>query len=124
MPTTGIDNAAYETRGSAAAKASMFLWLLSGLIFNWYHSHLLSFSSLLIFVPGIFVAALIAMPVFWFDLYKERILLDQRARALAGRRRAFDWVLLVLFTPWWVISQIWPIGLAVLAAKLLNRMGM
>ncbi len=95
-----------------------------GLIYNTYHRHLISISSLLLVVPGIFVASLGALAVLWVDLQKDRVLLHQRARHLEGQRRASDWFVLVVATPWWLISQLWPVGLAILAARLLNRVGM
>ena len=95
-----------------------------GLIYNTYHRHLISISSLLLVVPGIFVASLGARPVLGVDLQKDRVLLHQRARHLEGQRRASDWFVLVVATPWWLISQLWPVGLAVLAARVLNGVGM
>ena len=88
-----------------------------GLIYNTYHRHLISISSLLLVVPGIFVASLGARPVLWVDLQKDRVLLHQRARHLEGQRRASDWFVLVVATPWWLISQLWPVGLAILAGE-------
>jgi hypothetical protein len=124
MPTMGLDDAEYRQRASAAGKASILLWLVSGLLYNTYYRHLISISSLLLVVPGIFVVSLAALPVLWVDLLKDRILLRQRARRLQGQRRAADWVVLAVATPWWFISQLWPVGLAVLAARLLNGVGM
>ena len=83
-----------------------------------------SISRLLLVVPGIIVVSLAALPVLWVDLLKDRILLRQRARRLQGQRRAADWVVLAAAGPWWFISQLWPVGLAVLAARLLNGVGM
>ena len=71
-----------------------------GLIYNTYHRHLISISSLLLVVPGIFVASLGARPVLWVELQKDRVLLHQRARHLEGQRRASDWFVLVVATPW------------------------
>ncbi len=88
-----------------------------------YFRHLISISRLLLVVPGIIVVSLAALPVLWVDLLKDRILLRQRARRLQGQRRA-DWVVLAVARPWWFISQLWPVGLAVLAARLLNGVGM
>jgi hypothetical protein len=85
---------------------------------------LISISRLLLVVPGIIVVSLAALPVLWVDLLKDRILLRQRARRLQGQRRAADWVVLAVARPWWFISQLWPAGLAVLAARLLNGVGM
>src|SRR6266446_9068602 len=86
MPTMGLDDAEYRQRASAAGKASILLWLVSGLLYNTYFRHLISISSLLLVVPGIFVASLVALPVLWVDLLKDRILLRQRARRLQGQR--------------------------------------
>ena len=58
-----------------------------GLIYNTYHRHLISISSLLLVVPGIFVASLGALPVLWVDLQKDRILLRERARYLESAAR-------------------------------------
>jgi len=124
MPTMGLDDAEYHQRASAAGKASIFLWLVAASSTNTYHRHLISISSLLLVVPGIFVASLGALAVLWVDLQKDRVLLHQRARHLEGQRRASDWFVLVVATPWWLISQLWPVGLAILAARLLNRVGM
>ena len=121
MPTMGLDDAVYRQRATAAAKAAVFLWLLGGFIYNAYYGHLISLSSLLLFVPGIFVVGLLALPVFLVDLYKERLLLRGRARHRTGQGRGSDWLVLILATPWWVISQVWPVGLAILAARWLNR---
>jgi len=97
----GLDDAIYRQRATAAAKAAVFLWLLGGFIYNAYHGHLISLSSALLFFPGIFVAGLLALPVFLVDLYKERLLLRGRARYRTGQSRASDWLILALVTPWW-----------------------
>ena len=90
MPTMGLGDAEYRQRASAAGKASILLWLVGGLTYNTYFRHLISISSLLLVVPGIFVVSLAALPVLWVDLLKDRILLRQRARRLQGQRRAAD----------------------------------
>src|SRR6266446_4605477 len=90
MPTMGLDDAEYHQRASAAGKASIFLWLVAASSTNTYHRHLISISSLLLVVPGIFVASLGALAVLWVDLQKDRVLLHQRARHLEGQRRASD----------------------------------
>jgi len=52
----GLDDAEYRSRASAEGKASILLWLVGGLT-STIRRHLISISSLLLVVPGTFVAS-------------------------------------------------------------------
>jgi len=93
MPTMGLDDAEYHQRASAAGKASIFLWLVGDLIYNTYHRHLISISSLLLVVPGIFVASLGALPVLWVDLGPGSASRASKISRVSGARQTglFSW---------------------------------
>lgn len=103
---------AFATDESANA---IILWLLAGSIYNFVAGHLLSISSLLLFVPGIFLASLAAIPGALLNAIKvqrlTRIKLGIRLRNVFER---FGW------TVWYVVYLVYVPILAILFARLIN----
>lgn len=105
----GLAPEEYNRLASSHSKADIFLWLAGGLIYNFFHGNLISLSSALVILPGIFIASFASIPTFWVNVKKMQILpKTNNIFVLAG------------FTIWYVIDLIFPILLSILFIKLIG----
>src|SRR5688572_29076118 len=63
---------AWDNVATRESKSKIMLWLLAGWIYNLVEGVLFSLSSLLLFVPRIFIASLAAIPVALINAFKIR----------------------------------------------------
>lgn len=63
----GLSPEEYDAAASQYSKNAIFLWCVSGLIYIWLSNnhHLLSLVTVLLFVPGIFIASFASIPFFF-----------------------------------------------------------
>lgn len=97
-----LDEAEYNQMASSHSKANIFLWLISGIIFNVYQSSLISLSTLLLVIPGIFIISFASIPTFWVEVKKHQI--------VPATKNIF---VLILFTIWYLIDLVYPILLSI-----------
>lgn len=112
--TMGLSQEEYNKQASAHSKANIILWLISGVIYNIYSDNLMSLSTLLLVIPGIFVASFASMPTFLVNIKKHQILKDQ---IVTNTKNV---LILSLFTIWYVIDLVFPIVLAILYISLVK----
>jgi|SRR3989338_6429034 len=98
----GLDEAKYNSMASSHSKANIFLWLISGIIYNIYQSNLISLSTLLLVIPGIFIISFASIPTFWVEVKKQQI--------VPATKNIF---VLIFFTIWYLIDLIYPILLSI-----------
>jgi hypothetical protein len=67
----------YDQQASAYCKGAIFIWCISGLIYAGTQWHVLWLPGILLFLPGIFIASLIATAFFIpFWLIMKKVLTD------------------------------------------------
>ncbi|MDD5358605.1 MAG: hypothetical protein PHX80_05640 [Candidatus Nanoarchaeia archaeon] len=98
----GLDKTKYNQMASNHSKANIFLWLISGVIYNIYRSNLVSFSTLLLVIPGIFIISFASIPTFWIEVKKHQIV-----------PKTNNVIVLTLFTVWYLIDLAYPVILSI-----------
>lgn len=98
----GLDRAEYDQLASRYSKANIFLWIIAGIIYNLFHSNLISISTFLLLLPGIFVISFASIPTFYMDLKKRQIVPQTN-----------NIFILILFSIWYLIDLVYPIVLAI-----------
>src|SRR5680860_652693 len=92
---SGVDKAKYSQMASSHSKANIFLWLISGIIYNIYQSNLVSLSTIFLIIPGIFIISFASIPTFWVEIKKHQI--------IPKTKNIF---VLTLFTIWYLIDLV------------------
>lgn len=105
----------WDTFATREAKSAIALWLLAGGINNIVAGQLLSLSSVLLFIPGIFLASFAAIPGALMNAMKIRRVTEMKQ----GIRRR-DVLELVGWTVWSVVGLVYVPILAILFARLIN----
>jgi len=98
----GIDKAKYNQMASSHSKANIFLWLISGIVYNIYQSNLVSLSTIFLIIPGIFIISYASIPTFWVEVKKHQI--------VPNTNNVF---VLILFTIWYLIDLVYPVILSI-----------
>jgi len=114
MNVLGMTDAQWDVLATREIKSAATLWLVGGLVYQWWQGHLFTWASIVLSLGVIIAAPLIAMPLATLDAVKVRQLTQMVAR---GDRR---WWPLVLWTPWVIIKLACPILLAIGALKLMG----
>jgi hypothetical protein len=105
----GMTQEEYNKESSAHIKANILMWLIGGIIFSIYSNKLISFPTLLLFIPGIFIISLASIPTFYVEIKKRQI--------LAKTNNLF---VLLFFTVWYLIDLAYPIILSIIYISLIN----
>lgn len=98
----GLDKEKYNQMASSHSKANIFLWLIAGIVYNIYQSNLISISTLLVVIPGIFIISFASIPTFWVEAKKHQI--------VPATKNIF---VLIFFTIWYVIDLVYPVLLCI-----------
>jgi len=98
----GLDKTKYNQMASSHSKASIFLWLISGVVYNICKSNLVSLSTILLVIPGIFIISFASIPTFWVEVKKHQIV-----------PKTNNILVLTLFTIWYLIDLIYPVILSI-----------
>ncbi len=98
----GLDKTKYNQTASSHSKSNIFLWLISGVIYNIYHSNLVSFSTLLLIIPGIFIISFASILTFWVEVKKHQIV-----------PKTNNIFVLTLFSIWYLINLAYPVILSI-----------
>lgn len=105
----GFNKDTYNKLASRHSKSDIFLWLVGGLVYNFFQGDLLSISSGLLIIPGIFIASFAGIPAFWVNIKKIQIL-----------PKTNNILVLLGFTVWYIIDIAYPVLLSVLFIKVVN----
>jgi len=105
----GMEKQEYNRKASAHSKATIFLWILGGIIFNIYKGNLFSISTLLLIIPGIFIISFVSMISFFVDVKKHQIVPSTN-----------NILVLLFFTVWYLVDIIYPIVLAIIYIALVE----
>lgn len=105
----GLDKNVYNQLASRHSKADIFFWLLGGLIYNYFNHNLVSISSALLILPGIFIASFAGIPAFWVNVKKLQI--------IPNTKNIF---VLIGFSIWYLIDFVYPILLSIVFIKIVN----
>lgn len=82
---SSFDTPDYDAKASAEAKGAIFTWLVAGAIYAGVRWHLLWLPALLLFIPGIFVAALLAA-LFFIPCYRIHAIVARDWRLFRRKR--------------------------------------
>lgn len=108
-------DAKWDAFATMESKSAITLWLLAGWAYNLFGGHLLSLSSLLLFVPGIFLASFAAIPSALLNEKKIRNLTEMK---LGVRTQSvFE---LLGWTVWYVVGLVYVPILAILFVRFVN----
>jgi uncharacterized membrane protein len=98
----GMEKEEYNRRASAHSKANIILWVIGGVAFNVYEHNLISISTILLVIPGIFIASFASLTSFLIDVKKYQIV-----------PKTNNVFVLLLFTVWYVVDFVSPIILSI-----------
>jgi len=105
----GLPQAEYAKLASSHSKANIFLWFISGIVYNLITGNLPSLSTVLLVIPGIFIISFASILTFWVDQKKKQIV-----------QKTNNVFILFLFTIWFFIDLVYPIILSILFIDLIN----
>ena len=103
MKMFGLDKDSYNKLASEHSKANILLWVLGGLAFNFYVGNLISISTILLVLPGIFIISFVSILTFYINQVKNK--------SVAATNNPF---ILLFWTAWMIIDFVFPILLGVL----------
>lgn len=101
----------YNNLATSHSKANIFGWIIGGVVYSYFYGSLVSLTTGLLILPGIFIASLASIPTFWADRKMEQV--------VTGSEN-----FLVLFgaTVWLVVSKVYPYGLGALFVVVVNAL--
>lgn len=99
----GMEESLYNNLASKHSRAKIILWVITGIIFNIVQGNLISISTLLLIIPGIFVISLASMLTFFIEIKKQKILSNTN-------NNFFIWG---FATFWMLLDLIFPIALSI-----------
>ncbi len=105
----GLESDTYDKLASSHSRANIFLWIVGGLIYNFFNGDLISLSSVLVVFPGIFIASFASIPTFWVNVKKMQIL-----------QKTNNILVLIGFTIWYAVDLIFPILMSILFIKFIS----
>ena len=108
-----FDAQGWDTWAGAQAKRAIALWLVGGLAYQAYTGRLVSWPTLLLFFPGIFIVSAIALPAALLNRLKVQHLTQMRA----GQRQRRP-VAVLAWSVWYLIDLAYPIGLGIAAMRI------
>ncbi len=98
----GLDKEKYNQMASSHSKVNIFLWLIAGIVYNIYQSNLISISTLLVIIPGIFIVSFASILTLWVEVKKHQI--------VPATKNIF---VLILFTLWYLVDLVYPVLLSI-----------
>lgn len=105
----GLDINSYNNQATGYGKSTVFYWLIAGVITNIVDGKLFSLSTLLLLIPGVFIASGLALPLFW--LKRKKVLMLTNSKSV---------VLLLLFTLTTALEVAVPVLAAIMFVKLIG----
>ena len=111
----GMDEAGYNKMASQHSKTNIFLWAIAGIIYNLITGNILSISTIVLFLHGIFVISFLSIATFFVNTRKISIL-----SSIRGKPSTINFIILFTFTLWYVIDLAFPVVLSILTIKLTN----
>ena len=105
----GLEKDTYNKLASQHSKTDIFLWVAGGLVYNFFQGDLISISSALLIIPGIFIASFAGIPAFWVNVKKMQIV-----------PKTNNILVLLGFTLWYLVDLAYPVLLSILFIKLVN----
>ena len=109
-PVVGLDHEFAEALAEVHSKRNMSRWIVGGLIYILLTGTLLSLPSILLFLPGIFIASIAAIPTYMVDLIKNRRVVAVREQGQMGLSGFLE---MSCWTIWRVVEFGYPICLAI-----------
>lgn len=123
----GLDQATYDKSASEYSKGVIFAWLVTGVIYSAIAGTLMSWSTVLLFLPGIFVISFASIPFFLLKVKKFKTITamnerDGVAMLMTGRRNNAlkDVPTLLFFTITSVLGFLFPIVAAIVFVRVMN----
>lgn len=105
----GLDKDTYNKLASKHSKSDISLWLIGGFAYNFFQGDLISISSALLVIPGIFIASFAGIPAFWVHIKKTQIL-----------PKTNNVFVLLGFTVWYLVDLAYPVLLSILFVDVIN----
>ena len=102
-----VEQSEYSAQASAYCKAAIVWWLIAGWVYAGVTWRFLFLPAILVFVPGIFVASLLAFALFLPAYFMKKHLAQWQ------RGEPKQWGLLIVTTLWTAVEFLGPIAGAI-----------
>lgn len=122
----GLNESDYNQSASAYSKSQITWWLIAGVVYSIYQGSVFSVTTILLFLPGIFIISLASIPFFLLRIKKIKAIeaLDSKAsseRMATGKsNNAAQVPVLIFYTFTSLVGLIFPIISAVAFVYILN----
>jgi len=111
----GISKSDYNQSAKEYSKNQIMLWLVAGVVYSIYAGSLISVTTILLFLPGIFIISLASIPFFLLRIKKVKTI-----QSMSGTNTSSQIPTLIFFTITSIIGFLFPIASSVLFVYLLN----
>ena len=105
----GLEINTYNRLASNHSQANIFLWIIGGLFYNLIHGDLISLTSVLVLLPGIFIVSFASIPTFFIKIKRNQIL-----------QKTDNPFIVIGFLIWSIFDLIYPIVLSILFINIIN----
>lgn len=123
----GLDQDTYDKSASEYSKGVIFTWLVAGVIYSLIAGTFVSWSTVLLFIPGIFVISFASIPFFLLKVKKFKTITAMNERdgamlLMTGKRskQLKDVPTLIFFTLTSVVGFLFPIVAAIVFIRVMN----
>lgn len=123
----GLDQETYDKSASEYSKGVIFTWLVAGVIYSLIAGTFMSWSTVLLFMPGIFVISFASIPFFLLKVKKFKTITAMNERdgamlMLTGKRsnQLKDTPTLLFYTITSVVGFLFPIVAAIVFIRVMN----
>lgn len=113
----GLDEATYNESGSSYSKSQITWWLITGIIYSIYTGSLISFTTILLFFPGIFIISLTSIPFFLLRIKKVKTI-----QSMGSTNSISQIPILLFFTITSIVGFLFPIVSSILFVHLVGEL--
>lgn len=125
----GLDQEVYDKSAAEYSKGVIFTWLVAGVIYSLIAGTFISLSTVLLFLPGIFVISFASIPFFLLKVKKHKSIQSMNERdgamlMLTGERTSpvKDVPKLIFYTVTSIIGFLFPIIAAIVFIRVMNQL--
>lgn len=125
----GLDQEVYDQSASDYSKGVIFTWLVAGVIYSVISGTFFELSTVLLFLPGIFIISFASIPFFLLKVkkYKAINLMNERDTIFImatgeKEKSAKDVPKLIFFTITSIIGFLFPAIAAIIFIRIMNQL--
>ena len=99
----------YNSLATSHSKANIFGWIIGGVIYSYFYGSLISITTGLLILPGIFIASFASIPTFWGNRKMTQVVNGSE-----------NFLVLLGATVWLVVSKVYPYALGAIFVLIVN----